>query len=59
MFISYQELVVMTVCAGIASFMTVLLLIANYQLLRENRYLRSRLRAWRKHCTTTHSQRPF
>lgn len=59
MFISYQELVVMTICAGITAFMTVLLLVANYQLLRENRFLRGRLRAWRSNCAKHHSERPF
>ena len=59
MFISYGDLIAMLICATISAVMLVLLFVANYTLLRENRYLKSRLRAWRKHCTNRHAEVPF
>ena len=59
MFITYQELVVMTLCAAITFATVVLLLTANYQLLKQNRFLRSRLRSWRYNCQSTHVEKPW
>lgn len=58
MFISYSELVGMTILAGVSMFMLILLFVANYTLLKENRFLRTRLRAWRKACQN-HVEVPF
>lgn len=59
MFMSYSELLFMfCVTLGWAG-MTVLLFIANWKLLQENRYLKGRLRAWRKACATRHAEVPF
>jgi hypothetical protein len=58
MFISYSELVGMTILAGVSLFMLILLFVANYMLLKENRFLRGRLQAWRKSCRN-HVEVPF
>lgn len=59
MFISYGDLIAMFICTIVVGFMLVMLFIANYTLLRENRYLKSRLRAWRKACANRHAEVPF
>jgi hypothetical protein len=59
MYISYQELVGMTICAAISLFMLVMLFWSNYSLLKENRFLRSRLQAVRKQCEQEHARVPF
>jgi hypothetical protein len=59
MFISYSNLLAMFVCATVISVMLALLFIANHTLLRENRYLKTRLRGWRKHCARQHAEVPF
>jgi hypothetical protein len=59
MFISYGELIFMLICAAIISVMLFLLFVANYTLLRENRYLKTRLRGWRKNCERHHATVPF
>ena len=59
MFIDYTQLTVMLICGGINAIMLVLLFIANYRLLNENRFLRSRLSVWRKRCQRTHVEVPF
>ena len=59
MFIEYTELLVMLICGGINAIMLVLLFIANYKLLNDNRFLRSRLSVWRKRCQREHVEVPF
>jgi hypothetical protein len=59
MFISYGDLIGILICGSVSAFMLVLLLVANYQLLRENRFLKHRLRAWRKACAARHAEVPF
>jgi hypothetical protein len=59
MFISYGDLLAMLICGTVVAFMLVMLFIANYTLLKENRYLKSRLRAWRKACANRHAEVPF
>jgi hypothetical protein len=59
MYISYQELVGMTICAAISLFMLVMLFWSNYSLLKENRFLRSRLKTIRKQCEQEHAYVPF
>jgi len=59
MYISYQELVGMTICAVLSAFMLAMLFYANYGLLRENKFLRSRLKAVRKQCEQEHARVPF
>lgn len=59
MYISASESVFMIICGGIMGFMLLMLFIANYTLLKQNRYLKSRLRAWRKACERRHAEVPF
>ena len=59
MYISYQELVAMTVCAAISLFMLVMLFYSNYKLLGDNRLLRSRIKRIRKRCEQEHVNVPF
>jgi hypothetical protein len=59
MYISYQELVAMTICAALSAFMLAMLFYSNYKLLNENRLLRSRVRRMRKRCEQEHVSVPF
>lgn len=59
MYLSTGEAIFMMICVVIVGGMTVLLFIANYSLLKQNRYLKSRLRAWRKDCQRRHADIPF
>jgi len=59
MYITYYDLVAMTICAALSAFMLIMLFYANYGLLRENRFLRSRLKAVRKQCEQEHARVPF
>jgi hypothetical protein len=59
MFIDYTELLIMLICGAINAIMLVLLFIANYKLLNDNRFLRSRLSVWRKRCQRQHVEVPF
>lgn len=59
MYLTYYDLLGMLILGGIVSVMTILLLIANYQLQKQNRFLKSRLRAWRKACARRHVEVPF
>ena len=59
MFIEYTELLVILICGAINAIMLVLLFIANYKLLNDNRFLRSRLSVWRKRCQREHVEVPF
>jgi hypothetical protein len=59
MFITTGDLIAMTICAAVSLGMLILLFIANYTLLKDNRYLKSRLQAWRKSCQHSHVEVPF
>lgn len=59
MFISEIQLLVMLICASFMAGMLALLFIANYRLLNDNRFLRSRLAVWRKRCQREHVEVPF
>ena len=59
MIISTNDLIAMTICAGVSLSMLILLFIANYTLLKQNRYLKSRLQAWRQSCQREHVKVPF
>ena len=58
MYITYQELVVMTACTGVTLFVLIMLFFANFTLLKENRFLKRRLQVWRKSCQN-HTEVPF
>jgi hypothetical protein len=59
MLIPTSDLIAMIICAAVSLGMLVLLFIANYTLLKENRYLKSRLQAWRQSCQRDHVEVPF
>lgn len=59
MFMSYSELLFMLCITLGWVALTILLFIANYKLLMDNRFLKNRLRAWRKACATRHAEVPF
>jgi hypothetical protein len=59
MYLSTTEAIFMIVCGLIVAGMMVLLFIANYSLLKQNRYLKSRLQSWRKYCNSRHTEVPF
>jgi hypothetical protein len=59
MYLSATDFMAMFIAGSAMTLLMILLLIANYQLLKENRYLKERLRAWRKACATRHAEVPF
>jgi hypothetical protein len=59
MYISYQQLFAMTICAAISLFMLAMLFWTNNSLVKENRFLRSRNRSLRKRCEKEHASVPF
>ena len=58
MTLSYGEVVAITIALGASIIMMFILAFANVQLLNENRFLKQRLRAWRKACQN-HVEVPF
>ena len=59
MYLSTTEGLFMIVSGLVVTSMTVLLFIANYKLLKQNRFLKRRLQAWRKQCQRQHVEVPF
>jgi hypothetical protein len=59
MYLSTTEALFMIVSGLVVTSMTVLLFIANYKLLKQNRFLKRRLQAWRKQCQRQHVEVPF
>jgi invasion protein IalB len=59
MYLSSSDLFAMFIAGSAVCFITVMLLIANIHLQQQNRFLKSRLRAWRKACATRHAEIPF
>jgi len=58
MTLSYGDMVAITIALGACIVMLIVLAYANIQLLSENRFLKQRLRAWRKACQN-HTEVPF
>ena len=58
MTLSYGDLVAITIALGASIIMLFMLAFANVILLNENRFLKQRLRAWRKSCQN-HTEVPF
>ena len=48
MTLSYGEIVAITIALGTSLTLIIIMLYANIQLLKENRFLKARLRAWRR-----------
>ena len=58
MFIDTSTVVAITIALGASLIMMFILAFANAHLLQENRFLKQRLRAWRKSCEN-HTEVPF
>jgi len=59
MFISISTAIALTIALGTSLFLMIITTYANYQLLQDNKYIKSRLRAWRKSCQRNHTKVPF
>jgi hypothetical protein len=58
MYLDTPTLIGITIALGASLIMMFILAFANVQLLQENRFLKQRLRAWRKSCQN-HVEVPF
>jgi hypothetical protein len=58
MYLDTGTIVAITIALGASLIMMFILAFANVQLLQENRFLKQRLRAWRKSCQN-HVEVPF
>ena len=58
MYIDTGTIIGITIALGASLFMIFILAYANAKLIEENRYIRRRLRAWRKSCEN-HVEVPF
>ena len=58
MTLSYGEVLAITIALGASIIMMFILVFANVTLLNENRFLKQRLRAWRRSCQN-HVEVPF
>lgn len=59
MYISLGTAIGLTIALGVSLFLVIITTYANYILLRQNKYLKSRLQAWRKSCQREHVEVPF
>ena len=59
MYMQTSDLIAIIIGGSISLATIVILGLANAQLIKQNRFLRSRLHAWRRSCWSTHTQRPF
>jgi hypothetical protein len=58
MYIDTPTIIAITIALGVSLVLIFILSFANVQLLNENRFLKQRLRAWRKSCEN-HTEVPF
>ena len=58
MYLDSGTVVAITIALGFSLVLILIMLYANVQLLNENRFLKQRLRAWRKSCEN-HAEVPF
>jgi hypothetical protein len=58
MYLDTPTVVGITIALGTSLFMIIILAYVNAHLLQENRFLKQRLRAWRKSCQN-HTEVPF
>jgi hypothetical protein len=58
MYLDTPTIIGITIALGASLIMMFILAFANVQLLQENRFLKQRLRAWRKSCEN-HTEVPF
>jgi hypothetical protein len=59
MYISLGTAIGLTIALGVSLFLVIITTYANYILLRHNKYLKTRLQAWRKSCQREHVEVPF
>ena len=58
MYLTQGDIIAITIALGFSLILILIMLYANVQLLNENRFLKQRLRAWRKSCEN-HAEVPF
>ena len=58
MYLSQSDIIAITIALGTSLTLIIIMLYANMQLLKENRFLKQRLRAWRTACRN-HVEVPF
>jgi hypothetical protein len=58
MYLDTGTIIAITIALGVSLVLIFILSFANVQLLNENRFLKQRLRAWRKSCEN-HTEVPF
>ena len=58
MYLTQGDIIAITIALGFSLLLILIMLYANVQLLNENRFLKQRLRAWRKSCEK-HVEVPF
>jgi hypothetical protein len=59
MFISLGTAIALTIALAVSLFLVIITTYANYILLQNNKYLKSRLQAWRQSCQRSHVEVPF
>jgi hypothetical protein len=59
MYLSTADVLGITIALSASIFIIVLTTIANYQLQRDNKFIRTRLRVQREYCREQHVQVPF
>ena len=59
MYLSIGDMTAIMIALGGSLFMLFMLLASNVYLLKQNRFLKSRLVAWRKACQREHVEVPF
>lgn len=59
MYLSTAEVLGMSIALASSIVLIVLTTIANYQIQKENKFLRTRLRVQRKYCQEQHAKVPF
>ena len=58
MYLTTGDMIAITIALGVSMLLLFILAFANVHLLNENRFLKQRLRAWRKSCEK-HVEVPF
>lgn len=59
MYISLGTAIGLTIALGVSLFLVIITTYANYLLLKENKFVKSRLKAWRTACQHNHVEVPF
>jgi hypothetical protein len=59
MYLTTSDIVAITIALVTSIALIFITIFANIHLLNENRFLKERLRAWRKSCQHNHTEVPF